>query len=107
MIRISHLLLAASAASAATLENSQVKVVFDDTRGAIISFVDKTTGSDFIRAEGSGLYELTFLDSARARARFTDRAAKAVNCPKARSMSVVQPCGATRSWSPDGAMPAA
>ncbi len=77
MIRISLFLLTASLTPAATLESSQLKVVFDDARGAITSFVDKSTGRDFIRAEGSKLYELTLIDSAHARVQLTDREAQA------------------------------
>ena len=77
MIRISFFLLVVSAAHAVTLENGQVRVVFDDARGVPASFVDKTTGREFIRSESSGLYELTFLDAARARVRMTDRDARA------------------------------
>ncbi len=77
MLRISVVLLTAAAAHAATLENAQVRVVFNDTTGAITSFTDKLTNRDFIRPESAALYELTFLDEVRTRIRFTERDATA------------------------------
>jgi len=77
MIRLSCVLLGICAVSASTLENQQLKIEFDDRTGAIAAFVDKPSGRDFIRREGSGLYELTFLDAARTRVRLTEKDAKA------------------------------
>ena len=77
MHRLIICLLAAGVAPAATLESDRLRVVFDDAHGAITSFVDKATGRDFIRGEGSGLYELTFWDASRARVSVTERDARA------------------------------
>jgi hypothetical protein len=89
MWRILTCVLAAGAASAATLESERARVEFDDARGAIVSFIDKQTGRDFIRREGSGLYELTLWDAARTRVTLNDRQAKAKVSTRGRTATIV------------------
>lgn len=82
------LLLAVGVTPAATLESDRLRVVFDDARGAMTSFVDKATGREFVRGEGAGLYELTFWDAARARVRLTEREARATVSVRGRTAVV-------------------
>jgi hypothetical protein len=61
--RLAVVLPAPLLATAAVLENTRLRIVFDDARGgAITSFVDKQSGRDF--ASGASLYELTFAEPA-------------------------------------------
>lgn len=76
MWRLTICLLAAGLAPSATLENDALRVVFNDTRGSITSLVDKSTGREFVRGEGAGLYELTLWDATRTRVNLTEREAK-------------------------------
>ncbi|MFW5985058.1 MAG: alpha-mannosidase [Halanaerobiaceae bacterium] len=47
------------------LENSQVKAEFDSQTGALISFVDKETGREYIEQEGRGIFRLVDEDAVK------------------------------------------
>ena len=88
MWRLMIWLIAVGLAPAATLENDRLRVVFDDVHGALTSFVDKTTGQEFIHGESSRLYGLTLWDAGRAHVRLTEREARSRVAVRGRTVVV-------------------